>query len=588
MVSVPYFLAALTIINALLIGWVLLVVKAHKTTGGDLTGDLAGRFDGVDRSTEALRRTLTQMDQGLRKEIATGTRDGLAAAFDKVQEGTKAQADQLGTFGGELTTGLGKMQGEITGLSEKVTTALGELRGLVTEKLTEAETQAADGRSVLLRDTREAITQTREAIDKSLQTFGDQQGQRLQQAEQAVREGNTGTQSALTEFRAEVSARLDAVAERMRTGFDGFGERLREEQEQLREKVNGKLEEIRTGNEAKLEQMRQAVDEQLQSALEKRIGESFQRVAEQFAQVQQAIGQVQSVAGQVGDLKRLFSNVKSRGSWGEAQIQSLLDDVLPAGAYQCNLRIGDDSGETVEFALRMPLKGGEADVWLSIDAKFPTEDYDRLLLAGEAGDRDEEMAARKALERRIRDEARRISGKYIRPPRTVEFAVMYLATEGLFSEVSRMPGLVETLRRQHAVMVVGPGLLPALLHCIRVGHLTLALEKKAGAIGEILGAVKAEWGSLGKSLDTLARRAETLSNGIKDTQRRTRAVGKTLRTIDTIEFARAEQLLGLTPEATLIEVDAEEESGESGLLAAKTDAVLDDAERASFAAELTS
>jgi DNA recombination protein RmuC len=174
------------------------------------------------------------------------------------------------------------------------------------------------------------------------------------------------------------------------------------------------------------------------------------------------------------------------------------------------------------------------------------------------------ITARKALERRIRNEAKRIAGKYICPPHTVEFAVMYLPTEGLFAEVNRTPGLVETLRRHHAVMVVGPGLLPALLHCIRVGHLTLALEQKAGAIGEILAAVKAEWGNLGKSLDTLARRAETLSNGIKDTQRRTRVVGRTLKTVEALDFSRAEQVLGLSGEAIRFEADLEGE-GDTGV-----------------------
>jgi DNA recombination protein RmuC len=514
------------------------------------------------------------MDQGLRREMAIGAKDGLALAFDKVQEGTKAQSEQLGRFGGELQTALGKMQSEITALAEKVSGAITDLRTLVVDKLTESEGAAAEGRSQALRDTTDAIARTRDVIDKSLTSFGEQQGERLVQMERAVREGGASAERTLTDQREviverlsdgqkEVSNRLGKelgeLADRVRTGFDGFSERLRQGQEQLRGTVSEELKEMRRGNEAKLEQIQKAVDEQLQSALGKRLEESFQRVTEQFAQVQQAIGQVQNVAGQVGDLKRLFSNVKSRGGWGEAHIQALLDDVLPVGAYEANLRIGDAGAEIVEFALRMPVKGTSSEVWLAIDAKFPMEDYDRLLLATEAGEREQETAARKALERRIRDEAKRISSKYICPPQTVEFAVMYLPTEGLFAEVNRTPGLVETLRRQHAVMVVGPGLLPALLHCVRVGHLTLALEQKAGVIGEILAAVKAEWGNLGKSLDTLSRRAETLSNGIKDTQRRSRAVGRTLKTVEALDFSRAEDVLGLSGEGILPEGDLEEE-----------------------------
>ena len=582
--ATSYSMIALMCVNIGLVAWILVTVRSQRGGLGLLDVNFAGRLEGVERRLrvdgERLRRALTDMDQALRREIATGAKDGLAIAFDKVQEGTKAQSEQLGRFGGELQTALGKMQTEITALGEMVSGAITDLRTLVIDELRESEGTAAEGRAQALRDTTEAIARTRDVIDKALTGFGEQQGERLAQMERAVREGGAATERKLTDQREVIIARLSdgekevserlgkelgELAERMRTGFDGFSDRLGQEQEQLRGTVSEKLEEIRTGNEAKLEQMRKAVDEQLQSALEKRLEESFQRVTEQFAQVQQAIGQVQSVAGQVGDLKRLFSNVKSRGGWGEAHLQALLDDVLPAGAYEANLRIGDASAEVVEFALRMPVKDASSEVWLAIDAKFPTEDYDRLLLASEAGEREAETAARKALERRMRDEAKRISSKYICPPQTVEFAVMYLPTEGLFAEVNRTPGLVETLRRQHAVMVVGPGLLPALLHCIRVGHLTLALEQKAGVIGEILAAVKAEWGNLGKSLDTLARRAETLSNGIRDTQRRSRAVGRTLKTVEVLDFSRAEQVLGLSGEAVLLEADLEEEE-DGGLL----------------------
>lgn len=438
-----YVLLALAVANGCLILWLLRAVTAQAGGTGGLTARLDGRFDGVDRSAEALRRQLADMDRDLRGEIASGVTSGLAAAFDKVQQGTAAQAEQLGRFGRELGEGL------------------------------------------------QGVRQTMAA-----------------------------------------------------------------QQELLRDKVEGKLEEIRSGNQAKLEEMRRAVDEQLQSALEKRLEASFQQVTEQFAQVQQAIGQVQSVASQIGDLKRLFSNVKMRGGVGEGHLRAVLDDFLPAGAYEPNLRIAE-TGEVVEFAVRIPAKGERGERWLAIDAKFPTEDYERLLLASEANDRDQETVARKALERRIREEAKRIAGKYIRPPYTLEFAIMYLPSEGLDSEVARMPGLIDALRRQYAVHVMGPRLLPAHLHCIRVGYLTLALEQKAGAIGEILAAVKAEWSKLGASLEVLARRAETLNKGIRDTQQRTRIVGRTLTTVDALDFERAEAVLGLSEEALLIAADGE-------------------------------
>lgn len=382
---------------------------------------------------------------------------------------------------------------------ERVQSTIVDLTTLIAQKLAEAEHAASEGRGALLRETMGAV-------------------------------------SRLTESQTSLSDRVTRDLGAVSAG-------LREEQEKLRARVETKLDEMRAGNEAKLEAMRAAVDEQLQSALEKRVGESFQRVAEQFAQVQQAIGQVQSVASQVGDLKRLFSNVKSRGGWGEAQIRQTLEDALPPGAFEINFRVGQ-SNEVVEFALRMPVRESEAPIFMAIDAKFPTEDYDRLLDAFECGDRDAEAAAKAALGRRIREEAKKIASKYIRPPDTTDIAILYLPTEGLFAEAARIPGLIEQVQREHRVLIQSPSLLPALLHTIRIGHFTVQLERKAGEIGKILSAVKAEWSNLTNSLDMLAKRAATLQNGIEDTQKRTRAVGRKLRSVEALDYAEAAPLLG--------------------------------------------
>jgi DNA recombination protein RmuC len=574
--ATTYIILGLTVLNAGLIGVVLAALKSGAVGGADSSLVLA-RFEGAERNAEALRRDLNQMAQVLLAEIAKGTRDGLATAFDKVQEGGRAQAEHLA-----------RIQDAITQFGGNVQAALGALRQEVAARLADSATRAADGRAILVRDTADAIDRARATIDASLKIFGEQQHDRLRSAEQAVREGREAVEAAsartektlseqreaitaqLAQSTGEVSQRLNSelgqLADRVRIGFDGFSTCLRDEQEQLRGKVDAKLEEIRAGNEQKLEQMRRAVDEQLQSALEKRLNESFRTVTEQFAQVQQAIGQVRDVTGQIGNLQRLFSNVKARGGWGEAHIQALLDDVLPPGAYEKNLRIAGEGAHVVEFALRMPVRHAD-DVWLAIDAKFPAEDYDRMILASEAGDRDQENAARKALERRIRDEAKRIAAKYISPPRTVEYALMYLPSEGLYSEVHRIPGLIETVRRQYAVTLVGPSVLPGLLHCIRVGHLTLALEQKAGAIGEILSAVKAEWTGLGKALDAMANRAQTLSKGISDAQKRNRGVGRALATVDALDPVRAREVLGLSEQALAIDAGFDDEEDTVPLLA---------------------
>ena len=439
-----------------------------------------------------LRRQLNALQSTLTTTLAASlgeqTRAAINTGFERLQDGARIQADQLA-----------RTQSAITG-------GIGDLSLLITEKLGAAEQQAQASRAQALNETLAFITR-------------------------------------LTDSQTQ-------LADRMSRDLAGVSVALREEQEKLRSRVEQQLEIIRTGNEKKLDDMRAAVDEKLQSALEQKIGESFKRVAEQFAQVQQAIGQVQNVASQVSDLKRLFANVKSRGGWGEQQIHQTLEDTLPPGTFEANFRADPTSNEIVEFAVRMPVRDGETAVYLPIDAKFPIEDYDRLLLAAEAGDREAEAQAIASLARRIRDEAKKIAQKYLKPPRTTDIGVLYLPSEGLFAEVARVPGLIEQVQREHRVLIQSPSLLPALLHTIRVGHFTVQLERKAGEIGKILAGVKGEWIKLGETMDTLAKRADLLSKGIETTQVRVRAVGRTLRDIDAIEAEPTTLLPDLTPDET--------------------------------------
>jgi len=273
-------------------------------------------------------------------------------------------------------------------------------------------------------------------------------------------------------------------------------------------------------------------------------------VLEQFTAVQQAVGDVQAVAAQIGDMKRIFAGVKSRGVWGEAQLRATLDDLLPDG-YAANVRLREDSADVVEFCLRMPGRGEDVKL-LPIDAKFPLVDYETVLAAADAGDGDAERAARRALEARLRLEARKISVKYLCPPVTTDFAVMYLPTDGLYAEAARVPGLIDDLGRLH-VLLMGPSLLPALLRTVRLGYVTLALEEKAGQIGRLLGAVKQEMLRMDDVLEKLARGAGTLGKTIEDARRRTRAVGRKLRDVEVIGAAEAEDILDLQEEPVLPE-----------------------------------
>ncbi len=322
--------------------------------------------------------------------------------------------------------------------------------------------------------------------------------------------------------------------------------RLAREQGEGRVLLEQKLREMADASALRLAEIQRSVNEELHAAVEKQMTTSFSRVIDQFTAVQKAMTDVQAVTAQIGDLKRIFSNVKSRGSWGETQLRALLDDVLP-NAYEINVKLTEGSAEVVEFAVRMP--GRDADrKLLSIDAKFPSADYERLLMAAEAGDNEGERAARRALETRFRLEAKKIADKYIVPPVTVEFAVMYLATDGLYAEAARIPGLIDELGRGHRVLVMGPSLLPALLRTVQLGYVTLALEQKAALIGRLLGATKQEMLKMDEVMDRLAKNAGSLTKTIEDARTRTRAVRRKLKDVETASPEDAESLLQLGDE----------------------------------------
>jgi DNA recombination protein RmuC len=298
--------------------------------------------------------------------------------------------------------------------------------------------------------------------------------------------------------------------------------------EQIRTALEVRLRELRESNDASIATIRHTVNEQLHTAVEKQMSESFSRVIDQFAAVQKAIGEVSTVAAGIGDIKRLFSNVKTRGGWAETQVRSLLDDILPPDAWLANHKVRPDSDEMVEFAIIMPMRGTRRPV-LPVDAKFPMEDHERLIAASAAGDLEAERTALRGLERRVRDEARKIAAKYIFPPVTVEFAVLYVPTDALHAEIARIPGLIDAIGREYRVLVMGPTLFPALLRTIHLGFVTLALEDKADEIRDLLGVMRAEMLKMDDVLERLARQAGAFSGTIERARLRTRAIGGKLR-----------------------------------------------------------
>ncbi len=317
--------------------------------------------------------------------------------------------------------------------------------------------------------------------------------------------------------------------------------------QRLQESVDGRLQELRSSNERKLDQMREVVDEKLQSTLEKRLGESFKLVGDRLEAVQKGLGEMRSLASGVGDLKKVLTNVKTRGTWGEVQLGALLDQILTPEQFDRNVKPRLDSRDVVEFAIRLPGPTDEPEqcVWLPIDSKFPQEDYLRLVEASENGDPSAVQQAHGALIRAIQDSAKLVSSKYLNPPRTTDFAILFLPTEGLYSEVLRQPGLVERLQREHRIVVAGPTTLAAVLNSLRIGFRTLAIEQRSSEVWKVLGAVKHEFGKFGDVLQRVKRQLDTAGRTLEETGVRTRVMEKKLRSVEELPPDAATAVLDL-------------------------------------------
>ena len=301
--------------------------------------------------------------------------------------------------------------------------------------------------------------------------------------------------------------------------------------EQLRGTLNERLATIQADNAAKLEEMRRTVDEKLHATLEQRLGESFKLVSDRLEQVHKGLGEMQSLASSVGDLKRVMTNVKTRGTWGEVQLGAIIDNVLTPDQYAKNVKTVPDSNELVEFAIRLPGRDGAQPVWLPIDAKYPVEQYQRLLDAQDAADKAAIAAAGNAFEASIKFEARKIHGKYVSPPHTTDFAVLYLPTEGLFAEVMRRPGLVEAVQNGCRVMVTGPANLAAMLSSLQMGFKTLAIEKRSSEVWAVLGQVKTEFAKFGEVVDATRKSIDAAAKRFEQVGVRTRAIQRQLRDV---------------------------------------------------------
>ena len=302
--------------------------------------------------------------------------------------------------------------------------------------------------------------------------------------------------------------------------------------ESVRGIVDLRLKQLQEDNTGQLEKMRATVDEKLQGTLEKRLGESFKLVSDRLEQVHQGLGAMRQLASDVGGLQKVLANVKTRGGWGEVQLGSLLEQVLTADQFQRNVQTRNDSAERVDFAIKLPGDENGAPVWLPIDSKFPTEDYQRLLAAQDRGDADSIEGAMRGLETQLKKSAKDICGKYINPPRTTDFALMFLPTEGLYAEAIRRVGLVEQVQRDCRVVFAGPTTLAALLNSLQMGFRTLAIQKRSSEVWNLLAGVKTEFGKFGEALSSVKDKLDQAARRMEDVDVRSRAITRKLRDVE--------------------------------------------------------
>jgi DNA recombination protein RmuC len=371
----------------------------------------------------------------------------------------------------------------------------------------------------------------------------------LLRARSSEREAREELSRSLATFSQTLSAQMGAAATVQNGQMDGLRRsiddnlgRIQDQQrltaKETRDTLEQKLERLQQDNAAKLEQMRQTVDEKLHATLEKRLSESFRQVSERLELVHKGLGEMQTLAAGVGDLKRVLSNVRTRGVFGETQLAALLEQVMAPEQYEKNVATRPGSSARVEFAIRLPGRDGGASVLLPIDAKFPVEDYQRLQAAQEAGDKAALEMAEKALEARVKAEAKTIAEKYVEPPHTTDFALLYLPFEGLFGEVLRRPGLFDQIQRQFRVTICGPTNLLAYLNSLQMGFRTLAIQQRSSEVWKVLGTVKSEFGKFAEVLANTKRQLQTVANTIDQAEVRTRQIERKLKDVEVLPDAQ--------------------------------------------------
>lgn len=460
-------------------------------------------------------------EKQVREELRTGREEARSASKelrDEVSMGLRSFGDSLSKTMESISklqhVQLEGMTKQLKDLAESNQSALERIRTTFESRMKELQESNQAKFDVMRKEASESLKSTNDTLSKTLESLGKTQQTQLEGMTKQLKELTDSNQNAL---------------DRIRTTFDG------------------RVKELQEGNERKLDEMRKTVDEKLHDTLEKRLGESFKLVSERLESVHKGLGEMQHLATGVGDLKRVLTNVKARGTWAEVQLGAILEQILTPGQYEKNVQVKADSAERVEYAVRLP--GPKEDpgacLWLPIDSKFPQEDYIRLQEAADRADSDAVQKAGDDLARTVRAAAKDIHDKYLNPPTTTDIGIMFLATEGLYAEVLRQPALVEDLQQRYRVVVAGPTTLAAILNSLRIGFQTLAIEKRAAEVWKVLGAIKTEFGKFGDVLDKVKRQLNTASRTIEETGIRSRAMEKKLRSVEQLPEAEASALLAL-------------------------------------------
>jgi DNA recombination protein RmuC len=523
-------------------------LEANRTAlDSKLTQSVAESREGraeLSAAFQAFERKLEERLTGFDVSMGSRFQALQQAVLGRLDEAAKADAVHFGQAQNDAATNRKEIAETLIAFRTELTN---------TVNLLSTETQSA----------REALATSSAAFEKKIQERFEALSGATQMNLDSLKSGvgaqlgvmSTALKDQLEGNGSQMQKQFTALQEAVAHQLQGMAQGSQQNSEQLRAALNERLSAIQADNTAKLEEMRRTVDEKLHATLEQRLGDSFKLVSERLEQVHAGLGEMKTLAGSVGDLKRVMTNVRARGTWGEVQLGAIIEAVLTVEQYSKNVKTVPGASDLVEYAIRFPGKGEDETIWLPIDSKYPVEHYQRLIDAHDTMDKALVQQAATAFESSLRLEAKKISSKYVSPPHTTDFAILFLPTEGLFAEVCRVPGMVEALQNDFRVVVAGPTTLTATLNSLRLGFRTLAIEKRSSEVWHILANVKTEFRKFGDIVDSTRKSIDAAANKFKDLGVRTRAIERKLRDVEELPVAPGAELL--TSEA-LTEIEDEE------------------------------